>query len=358
MRVLCVNDLPAGGSSGTEVHLALLADGLRRQGDEVEVFCRPPRTGAARVADAYDPASRRALERAVRTFRPEILHFHNVVRELSVSVLGAAPELPRVMTVHDGRLLGDADGAGPALRLWQRRVRAPLDAAVSRRRVGVTLAVSEALRDRLQRAGFRHVRHVAPWAAAPTAALSRPDRSHDLLFLGRLEPAKGFDVLLTAFGELAVRHPSARLLVAGAGGLQPVLDAAAAAWPGRIVPLGVLGRAEVSRRLATARAVVLPSRSPEGTPLALVEGLVHGRPLVVSDVAGVLEVAGVRTPSPAGLASAAGDAASLAAALGRLLDDDELVRRLAAAADDCGAAYSEEAGLGRVRECYRLAGAP
>lgn len=134
VRVLCVNDLPPGGSSGAEVHLDLLVGALRRAGDEAEVFSRPPRAGAVRMLDAWDPLARRALTAAARRIRPDVLHFHNVVRELSVSVLGAAPGVPRVLTVHDGRLLGDADGRGGALRAYQ-RLRAPRDAAAARRHV-------------------------------------------------------------------------------------------------------------------------------------------------------------------------------------------------------------------------------
>jgi glycosyltransferase involved in cell wall biosynthesis len=223
--------------------------------------------------------------------------------------------------------------------------------------VTVTLAVSEALGGRLQRAGFPGVQHVTPWAAPPVTSPSPPENSHDLIFLGRLETAKGLDVLLEAFVSVASRHATARLLVAGSGALAPEVARAAAATGGQVVPLGTLDREAVSGLLSSARAVVLPSRSPEGSPLALVEGLVHGRPLVVSDVAGVVEVARTRTANPAGLESKAGDVPSLAAALETVLSDDALVRRQAAAAESWGAQHAEEIGVRRVRECYRLAGA-
>src|SRR5437764_62132 len=105
VRVLLVNDLPAGQGGGAEVHLQLLLDGLRSTGDEARVFSRPTRS---RLLDVWDRSARATLAREVVAFRPDVLHFHNVVRELSVAVLGAAPGIPRVVTVHDGRLLGDA----------------------------------------------------------------------------------------------------------------------------------------------------------------------------------------------------------------------------------------------------------
>jgi glycosyltransferase involved in cell wall biosynthesis len=350
LKVLCVNDLPPGGSSGAEVHLGLLVDALQRSGDEVHVFSRPPRSGAARLLDAWDPAARRALTAAAARFRPDVLHLHNVVRELSVSVLGAAPGVPRVLTAHDGRLLGDADGRGPALRAYQ-TLRAHLDRVVARHAVDRVLAVSGPLATRFAAAGFRGVSHAAPWAAAPTAPLVPAAACTDLVFLGRLDRDKGVHVLVEAFAR--VEHPRARLLLAGGGRSQASLAASRVVRDGRAVLLGTLDRGQVSSLLASARAVVLPSllaRRPEGSPLALVEGLVHGRPLVVSDDPGSVELT---RGGSCGLVAATGDVDALAAALRRILHDDDLVARLAAAATAATPEHGEQAGLARVREAYR-----
>lgn len=349
MRVLCVNDLPAGGASGAEVHLALLVDALRRGGDEVEVFTRPPRRGAARLLDGWDPTARRALAVAVRRLRPDVLHVHNVVRELSVSVLAAAPSVPTVLTAHDGRLLGDADGPRPALRAYQ-RLRAPLDATVARRHVDRVLAVSGPLAVRFRAAGFAHVVHAAPWAAAPTAAPVAAAECTDLVFVGRLDPDKGVHVLLAAFARVA--HPRARLLLAGSGSSCATLSRLPAVRDGRAVLLGTLGRGEVSALLGTARAVVLPSlpsHRPEGSPLVLTEALVHGRPLVVSDDPGSVELT---HGGSCGLVTRGGDVDALAAALRTMLVDDELVRRMSSSAVSFAAEHEEPAGLARVRSVY------
>lgn len=349
MKVLCVNDRPPGGSSGAEVHLDLLVGALRRAGNDVEVFSRPPRSGGARLLDAWDPVARSALTRAARRMRPDVLHFHNVVRELSVSVLGAAPGVPRVLTAHDGRLLGDADGRGGPLRAYQ-RLRAPLDAAAVRGQVDQVLAVSRALAARLRAAGFPQVAHAGPWAAAPVAPLVPAADCADLVFVGRLDRDKGVHVLLEAFSGLG--HPRARLLLAGSGGAAAALSDSPAVREGRAVLLGTLARDEVSRLLARARALVLPSlprRRPEGSPLVLAEALVHGRPLVVSDDAGAVELTHDRS---CGLVTPAGDVAALAAALSAVLSDDALVRRLAAGASAAAQEHGEPAGLRRVQDAY------
>ncbi len=343
--MLLVNDLPPGGASGTEVHVELLRDGLRAGGDEVEVFHGPGRLG--RVGDLWDPFARRTLRAVVAGFRPDVVHAHNVVRELSTAVLTGLAPLPLVLTAHDGRLLGDADGQGRLLRAYQRR-RAPLDAAVVRRSADLVLAVSPSLAARLSAAGFAKVRQARAWAADPVAPLRPPQDCSALVFLGRLDADKGVHVLC----EAALRLPPGRLLLAGPGRLDhPAVDS------GHVRLLGTLDRPGVSRLLAEARAVVapsLPSLRPEGAPLVLLEALVHGRPIVVSDDVGA---AGLTAGGSAGLVVPAGDPTALAAALQLLLDDAALVARLAAGARAQAPAYGPAAGLARVRSAYAAVGA-
>ena len=348
MRVLCVNDRPPGGDSGAEVHLELLVQGLEAAGDTVEVFHGTARSGFARLSDAWDPRARADLESRVAAFKPDVLHVHNVVRELSIAVLAASPTVPRVMTVHDGRLLGDADGGNPLVRTWQ-QARSGWERRFVRHRCGKVLAVSGPLAARLTAAGFRDVHRAWPWAAAPTAALTPPALSRDLLFLGRLSRDKGVHLLVEAF--LAADRADARLLLAGTGPLALPEDP-------RVVRLGRLSRAEVSAQLGAARAVLLPSLPslrPEGAPLALIEGLVHGRSLLVSDDPGCREVARGGTSQPAGLVTPAGDVRALAAAIGELLDHDRLVESLVSGAAAAAPEHSPAAGLARVRQAYDLA---
>jgi glycosyltransferase involved in cell wall biosynthesis len=111
----------------------------------------------------------------------------------------------------------------------------------------------------------------------------------------------------------------------------------------------------VSAQLGLARAVVLPSLPalrPEGAPLALIEALVHGRPLIVSDDPGCREIARGGSNHPAGLVVPAGDLLALSEAIGDLLDHDPMVELLSKAAADAAVDHSPEAGLQRVRDAY------
>src|ERR1700674_3704214 len=111
MRILLVNDLPPGSGSGTEIYVDRLAKGLIAAGDDVELFAGQVRHGrVTRALDVWDPWARREVPERAHRFGAEVVHHHNVLRELSVSVLGVPREIPSMLTVHDFRMLGVGDG--------------------------------------------------------------------------------------------------------------------------------------------------------------------------------------------------------------------------------------------------------
>jgi glycosyltransferase involved in cell wall biosynthesis len=142
--------------------------------------------------------------------------------------------------------------------------------------------------------------------------------------LGRLDEQKGFDVLIRALAEL----PTARAVIVGEGPERGALEALAR-------EVGVAERLELVGWRDDARAwlgsfdvFVLPSRL-EGFPLAVVEAMLAGTPVVATDVASVSEaVLHGRT----GLLVRPDDPAALAAAIGELLGDHDRGRALAGAA--------------------------
>lgn len=357
MRVLVVNDLPLDGGWGGETHVRRLVAALRAAGDEVEVFAgEVMHRGVGKVRDLWDPVARRRLAARARELAPDVVHHHNVVRELSVSVLGVPRGVPSVMTVHDHRLVGAADYPWTSPRgVADRLLKASLDRAVARRRLAATIAVSEPLAARLRTRGFRDVSHVPVCGMTPTAALQPVAANRDVAFVGRLSPDKGMQVLADAFTTVASRHPDARLLVAGAGPDDSVVDRLAdRLGSDRVLALGRLTEPEVSALLARVRVVAVPSipaLRPEGSSLTAVEAALHGRAVVGSDdpaVAEVLHTLGAATVAPAG------DAAALAGALDRLLGDDAAATESGdTARRNAERVYAPSAVATRVREVHQ-----
>jgi glycosyltransferase involved in cell wall biosynthesis len=325
VRVLVVNDLPLDAGWGGETHVRRLVAALRAAGDDVDVFAgEVAHRGVGKVRDLWDPVARRRLAARARRFAPDVVHHHNVVRELSVSVLGVPRRTPSVMTVHDHRLVGAADYPRRTPRgVADRLLKAPLDRAVARRRLAAAIAVSEPLAERLRARGFRDVTHVPVCGLMPTAPLQPVAANRDVAFVGRLSADKGVRVLTDAFATVAADRPDARLLVAGAGPDESaVRDLADRLGPDRVRHLGRLDESGISALLAGVRVVVVPSLPavrPEGSSLSAVEAALHGRAVVGSDDPAVAEV--LRTLA-AGDPIPAGDDRALATALARLLDDD------------------------------------
>lgn len=113
-----------------------------------------------------------------------------------------------------------------------------------------------------------------------------------LLFLGRLSPIKGPDLLLEAFTRIAERHPQATLIFAGPeGDLGAALKAevARAGLTERVLFVGYLAGQAKQDALAAADLLVVPSRHEAMSLVALEAGL-RGTPVMLTDQCGFDEV--------------------------------------------------------------------
>jgi glycosyltransferase involved in cell wall biosynthesis len=149
-------------------------------------------------------------------------------------------------------------------------------------------------------------------------------------YAGRMLADKGIAVLVAAQQSLRRRGSDLRLMLAGAPDPEnpSSIDAATlAAWQA-LPGITWLGEVEDIRTLWSAAHIAVLASRREGLPKSLLEAAAMGRPLVATDVPGCREIArdGVNA-----LLVPPDDAAALAAALGRLVDDAELRRRFGAA---------------------------
>jgi glycosyltransferase involved in cell wall biosynthesis len=166
--------------------------------------------------------------------------------------------------------------------------------------------------------------------------------------VSRAEPIKGLSHLVEAAARVAAVRPDVRWLVVGGGSQMPHLQGLAKALgvDDRIVFEGV--REDIPDLLQAMDIFVLPSLS-EGFPLAAMEAMAGGRPVVCSRVGGLAEL--IRHEE-SGLLVAPGDAAALAEGVRRLLADRELRERLAARAVAQAGQYDNRALCNRVFDLY------
>jgi glycosyltransferase involved in cell wall biosynthesis len=176
-----------------------------------------------------------------------------------------------------------------------------------------------------------------------------PPDAPRVLYVGALERAKGIDLLLDAWPDVARRRPDAALAVVGAGSLeQEVRDRAVGLAPAVVRLIGAVDRDEVKTLLDRAAVVVVPSRS-EGLGRVVLEAFARGRPVVGTCVGGIPELV---LEGERGLLVPSDDAPALAAGIVRLLDDPdaaaEMGRRGRVAVERIDPAAGFDAGIERL----------
>ncbi|WBS04480.1 glycosyltransferase family 4 protein [Pseudoduganella sp. SL102] len=170
---------------------------------------------------------------------------------------------------------------------------------------------------------------VIPNSVQLPAVTVRPDVAPNILFLGRAEQRKGIFDLLRAVRDLAAVIPEVKLVIGGDGDLDAVVRAAEELGIRQHVDIaGWMGGEEKARRLEEAMVFCLPSHD-EGLPMAMLEAMAAGLPVVVTPVGGIPEAI---VHGDNGMLVPPGQPAELAAVLGEVLRNKELRNRLGARA--------------------------
>ena len=186
-----------------------------------------------------------------------------------------------------------------------------------------------------------------PQESRPGTVVERPEVEGEVvaLFAGRLRTRKAVAVLLEAMARPEARGVG--LIVVGDGEQGAALrqQAARLGLGRRVLFAGMKPRAEVAALYPLADIFVLPS-TYEGFPVAILEAMAAGLPVVATSVAGVPEAI---DPGVSGLLVAAEDAAGLARALAELAADPERRKAMGAAARR---AVAERFAIGPIGEAY------
>jgi glycosyltransferase involved in cell wall biosynthesis len=267
------------------------------------------------VRGKWDLARFREHLGALRELRPEIFHANLWTTFSGQYGLAAALLTPGVRAVAvEQSPLATSSGL-------QRRLR-----RLGARRLAAHVAVGErAARDveaaiGLPTGSVRTIYNGVP--DEPVEPLRRLAEGPVVGAVGRLAAEKGFDLAVRALREL----PETTLALVGDGPERARLEELAAEL-GVAPRLILVGWSDEPRRyLPGFDALLLPSRH-EGFPLAVVEGMLAGLPVVAADVGSVGEAV---LDGETGYLVRPGDAAAMAERLRLLLGGADLARRLGA----------------------------
>ncbi len=292
--------LSSFGMGGQErVALDLAAEQVRRGHRVIAVSIAPPPHGI--LADAFrargvavhgvpkgrgvDPRVVLGLARLLRRERIDVVHTHNP----QPLVYGAAAgRLTRKGVVHTKHGVNPETGR----RLWLRRATGHLAhayVAVSDATADVARRNHECIASRLSiiRNGI-DLDAYRPDAAARKAVraeLGIPEDAWVYGTVGRVSVEKDHALLVRAAGPLL--GPGVRLVIVGDGAEMERVRSEARPFDPWVVLAGM--RRDAPRLLAAFDAFVLSSRS-EGLPIALLEAMATGLPVVSTEVGGVAEV--------------------------------------------------------------------
>jgi glycosyltransferase involved in cell wall biosynthesis len=355
LRILVAHSfyrLPGGEDTYVRQQVDLL-----RANHEVELleFRNEGLGGNAKTAAQMTFSKQRINEagKILDDFRPEVVHIHNMYPAAgpAVHLAAAKRRIPLVMTVHNFRLRcpngymftegepctrceggmyahatlhncfptrGQAFAYAGAL--WTHRFVLRLE-----RKISIFITPSEFMRNTV--IGWdvspERVDLVRNFTASSTVATSQPGSFG--IFVGRLSSEKGLDQLLAAL-QLAGDPP---FKIIGDGPLQEDLMAEARRLELQNTEfVGRIPNEEVQQILPRARFLAMPSICHENAPLAALEAMAAGRPLLVSKMGGLPEL----VESGGGLAFESKDTAGAADRVRRLMEDDELCRRAGSAA--------------------------
>ena len=365
MRILVFHNWyqqPGGEDNVVRTEMALLAD----HGHVVELVDADNRSIATWLSKvqtagsvAHSPSAQRHVAEELARVQPDIVHVHNYFPLLTPAILDACSEagVPVVHTLHNFRLLCPGanllrDGrvcelcitgetanavryrcyrdsyAGSAAVAWMVGLHRYLH--TFERQIDRFIALTDFAKSVFVKAGFpADLIDVKSDATLDPVALfgapmgSLPDDS-PALYLGRLSPEKGVHALLRAW-----RDVPASLRVAGAGLLEPVVQAAAHDPRERVTYLGQLSPEASHEELTRARFLVMPSRCYEGFGIVIIEAFAHSVPVLASRLGSMAELV---DDGVTGLLFEPGNAKDLARKATWLFEHPEEARRMGTAA--------------------------
>ena len=310
---------------GAEVLIAQLCRLFREQGHRVEVHAlmEDGPIGDSLRADGipvfiHGPGSRwqvtRRLVEAFRRSRPDVVHCHN-----RMSTNWAAPAarwagVPVIVSTRHGLV--------PPPFNWSAEVQFSLVSRLCR----VVTGVCQATTDNLALAPFSARNRLATVynGAAPaplaTVPMNLPRRGFTLVYVGRLAAPKDVPTLLHALAKVRLARNDIFLWVVGDGNLRASAERLSYEL-GLTDAVTFWGEQACTGDFYAAADAFVLSSSMEGLPMALLEAMAAGLPVVASAVGAMPEVV---NSGGGGIVVPSGCSESFAVAIDRLAGDPAL----------------------------------
>ena len=270
----------------------------------------------------FSSEARQKMSQLVDAKRPDVAHLHNIYTQLSPSILDAlkSRRVPVVMTVHDHHLVSpqynvwatgceprDFQPPTPGVGGWGGVIAWTLSkfhknsyaasfaqaAAFAfhfnrgsyRNAVDIFLCPSDYIRRKLLAAGFPEAKlRTNHYGADPSTVVPSYGHGGYMLYVGRLSEEKGVETVI----QIARQLPDIAFKIVGTGPDEDRLHSLAHGAE-NVEFVGFRSGELLAELYAGAMAVLAPSRVHEIFPLITLEAMVHGKPVIGSNVGGMPE---------------------------------------------------------------------
>jgi glycosyltransferase involved in cell wall biosynthesis len=327
------------------------------------------------AAPMPDPELVAAFRRVLAEEQPDIVHAHNWLVH-SILPMIRVRRVPLVVTLHDFSMLcarkdymflGATNCSGPAaskcLRCAARHYGAGKGIATvggvwamapfERANVNRFIAVSQSIADgnRLKENGLPYsiIPNFIPDADSASeldvpAEIPGLPEERFLLYVGAISRIKGVPELIRAYAGLDEPPPLVLIGYPGAETAEILR-----ALPAGVTYLQSLPHAAVLEAWRRSRVGLVPSICRDASPTVVLEAMAARTPLIASRIGGIPDMI---EADISGLLVDPGDVPALRTAMARVIHDDELAERLAAAGSERVRAFTAAAVVPRIEQVY------
>lgn len=313
----------------------------------------------ARIWTAYSRQLTGFLDENINRF--DLVHIHEIWHYPGYAAFHAAKKngIPLVITPH-----GELSEWSLGYKRWKKKIYMKVILGRMLQNADALHAIIQVEKDRIVSLGYQTPVTVAPNGIEPTQFNILPDPSEFLnrfpalkgksviLFLGRLSPTKGLDILARSFSSISRNLPNSALLVVGPdeSGTKEKTEAilSSEGTLDRTVFTGLLTGQDKLAAMACADVFVLPSHS-DVLGIATLEAMAARLPVVISEGCNFPEVA----ENGAGFVVKASEKPVAEAIIGLLSDPCLRVRMGERGRKLVAGRYTWQATASKIADLYR-----
>ncbi|MCD6171969.1 MAG: glycosyltransferase family 4 protein [Thermoplasmata archaeon] len=340
MKVAIIAEWIEDYAGGVARHVRELANHLYKNGIDVSIITNNPEyiinDKKIFIVDGIrepffkvniSPNLSRELKNRIRNF--DLIHAHHAFSRLSLASISGASKLniPSVLTTHTLSFFPDYEYFWQFLSYIYPRYRITIS------KTDRIIAVSNAAKKFISYFANKEaivipngvdIKKFRPYNKK--YARRKIGIEHDfpmILYIGRLVPRKGIDVLIFSMKKVVKKYPNAILFIAGKGKILPILKAMAnlAGVEKNIKFLGYVDDKILPYLYSAADVFVLPSITGESFGIVLLEAMASGTPIVATKVGGIVEII---ENEKNGIIVESGNTKETAKAILKILEDDRI----------------------------------